>query len=56
MFKKENCLNSQFYSSLKNEVRTNNNVYDESIKKMSDELIKMINSQKKEDICLKKKK
>jgi hypothetical protein len=43
-FDKDSCINNNFYSSIKNEVKMNTS-FDETIKKMADEIIKTVNQQ-----------
>lgn len=43
-FKKDNYINQNFYTSMKNENKLNSS-FDETIKKMADEIIKVVNTQ-----------
>jgi hypothetical protein len=55
-FKKENYINNNFYSSVKGDVKSNVG-FDETIKKMADEIIKVVNTQGlNKEATLKKKK
>jgi hypothetical protein len=56
-FRKDNYINNNFYSSMKNESKINNS-FDETIKKMAEEIIKVVNTQglQNKDNTIKKKK